>query len=310
MLPVAICKGSDLLQGRRIAMKKIRIFFYALLKTFTSPAYYVDILKAPFSFSLKYFLVFSLLAAIVVTAVIALPIHAPVTTFMGEIPGLVVKAFPDELELTIRNGELSTNVKEPYAMPISAVTGVANSEQFKNLVVIDTSGKVDDFYRYDTLALATKKFFVTYSDNEMKLYPVQDMGNAVITKGSVQNIVGALSPYLKYVFPALATMIFVGVLVGVPLLSLFYLLLFSLVGLVVFKIVRLPHGYGKAYQVGLHLITVTSTLMFIHARIGSPLGGVPLLGPLVYAGLFVVVALSARQQEVTPPDAALQPPTV
>jgi hypothetical protein len=291
-------------------MNKIRIFFYALRMTFTSPAYYADILEAPFSFSLKYFLVFSLLAAIVVTAVTALPMYAPVTTFMSEIPGRVAGAFPDELELTIRNGELSTNVKEPYAIPVSAVTGLGDSEQVKNLIVIDTGGKVDDFYRYDTLALATKKFLVYYDSDELKLSPVGDIGDAVITKGSVQNIVGALSPYLKYIFPALVTTIFAGVLVGASLLSLFYLLLFSLVGLVVFKIVRLPYGYGKAYQAGLHLITVTSTLMFIHARIGSPLGGVPLLGPFVFVVLFVVVALSARRQEVTLLEATLQPPTV
>jgi len=146
---------------------RIKAFFYCLKRTFTSPDYYADILKAPFSFSLKFFYGFFFLYALILTSFVTVRYLLPLGDLLKFLPDKLVEMYPSELEVTIKDGEVSTNVAEPYAIPLSRFEKILDEldksvlgesvEKVENLVVIDTRGKIDDFSRYRTYVLLTKK---------------------------------------------------------------------------------------------------------------------------------------------------------
>src|SRR3989338_10218443 len=102
-------------------MSKIAIFFYVLKRTFTSPAYYADILKAPFSFSLKFFLLYFFFFALVGTGILTLKLVEQVKQTLAVLPSKLEALYPDELEIRIQNGTVSTNVAEPFFVPLKEI---------------------------------------------------------------------------------------------------------------------------------------------------------------------------------------------
>src|SRR3989344_4178481 len=137
-------------------MKKIKRFFTIFKRSLLDPKYYHDILKAKFSFSLKYLytLLFflALIHALIFSAQIAVFIPL-IPRFIETAKTVVQNTYPDELVITIKDGQLSTNVKEPYSIPLP--------KEFpdifdQNLITIDTKAQVSDYPKYQSLALVTK----------------------------------------------------------------------------------------------------------------------------------------------------------
>lgn len=250
-------------------MSKINTFFSTLVKTFTSPAYYLDILKARFSFSLKYFLVFFFLYAIVGTVITSLQIVPPVTKFLSVLPSRIESIYPQGLEIYLKDGLLSTNVPEPYSIPISViekafsdqVLGTSTTDQIENILVIDTKDNAENFRDYKTVVLLTQKSLVTLNDdNSLKMYSFTSDMNGTLTKAMVSDLISKVAPYLGYVAPLMVGAIFLGLLISTPVYYLLYLLFFAFLFWILAKITKVHLTYSKSYQLGLHLCTITATL--------------------------------------------------
>src|SRR3989338_10045104 len=102
-------------------MRWFNSFIHALKGTFTSPDYYKTIIAAPFSFSLKFFYLVFFLYAIVATIFFTVKWAPEVESIIRNVPSAITRAYPEELTITINKGEVTTNVVEPYLIPINAV---------------------------------------------------------------------------------------------------------------------------------------------------------------------------------------------
>ena len=252
-------------------MGKIKTFIHVLKNTFTKPSYYKEILKAPFSFSFKFFIFYFFLFAIISTIFVSINFLSKTQSYIRNLPAMLIEAYPEELELKIKNGEVSTNVKEPFKITVKEVEKVfeenkdnvlgAKEKDVENILVIDTSGTMEDFEKYNTAVFITKKNIMYISDKgKYEIFPLSEVGDVTINRSMVEMVVGNLAPLLNFVFPGLVLFVFIGTFVFIPIGKMTYLLFFALVLWIIAKLMKYVLSFGKAYQMGLHLIVITTTL--------------------------------------------------
>ena len=254
-------------------MGKVRIFFYILGRTFTSLDYYKEILAAPLSFSVKFFLTYCLLYSIVATAVIGMVVLWPFQSFVTKVlPQEVTAAYPAELEITIKDGAASVNVREPYYIPLSSFNTLkeefdsrikgTSTLQIHSLLAIDTRAKIEDFPQYQTLALLTKHHLsVKDDDGNLRSIPLNEMPNTKITQMEVRKAVEMVSPFLPYIVPIAIAMVFIGLLIFMPSWKLIYNFWLAGVLWLLAKGMKRPLSYRKAFQIGLHFLVISTTFL-------------------------------------------------
>jgi hypothetical protein len=103
---------------------------------------------------------------------------------------LVQQTYPDELILIMENGELSTNVPEPYFIEFpSMITSFLDEEEMaknniKHLAVIDTQASLSDFEQYQTFVLLMKDGAILHQTNdaEQRFETYESDANYVLDK--------------------------------------------------------------------------------------------------------------------------------
>jgi len=253
-------------------MRKLQTFWYVLKNTFTSPSYYRDILKAPFNFSLKFFYFYFLFFSLFITCFISaafIPLHSP----LKKLPDTLTAAYPKELVITVRKGQASTNVNEPYAIPLSQFKSLfnekdiqtENKKDLKNLLVIDTKkGAIEDFNQYQTVALLTKNHISYIGRNsQIESQSLSELKDFSINKETVKNISSKVAVFIPFILPMLILLVFIGTLLFLPFAKLLYLVFGAFLIWITAKILSRPLSYKKSYQIGLHLIIVVSTFFGI-----------------------------------------------
>ncbi|MFH0864090.1 MAG: DUF1189 family protein [Candidatus Gottesmanbacteria bacterium] len=302
-------------------MGKLSTFFYVLTKTLTSPFYYTDIIKARFSFSLKFFYFFFFLYALISTVVI-IPKLLPLKNLILIIPSKLVQIYPSSLQITINKGQASTNVPEPYYLPLKDVEKIFTNDKvlgtqtskIVNLLVIDTKASVEDFPKYQTAALLTKNNLVVYDDDTggYKVLLLKDFPDITINRQLVQNSLFKINPFINtvanFVIPVLTIIIFFSIFLFYPSVKLFYLLFFALIAFLISKILSIPTPYKKCYQISMHLIIIPTTIWGVLGLFGLNIS-FPFLQTIVMAILAIIVFLAIKNnQEATGIPQPVQPP--
>lgn len=93
-----------------------------------------------------------------------------------EIETTLPAVYPKALIIKVQTGALSTNMKEPYAVPMPAKwTAIFRETEMaspKNLAVFNTKGSAEDYEKSDTVFLFTKNYAVGGKDNgELRMFP-------------------------------------------------------------------------------------------------------------------------------------------
>jgi hypothetical protein len=299
-------------------MGKLSTFFYVFKNTFTSTAYYSDILKSPFSFSLKFFYLYFFLYSLI-GSIVAIPKYIlPLQKLVAFIPARLEEIYPAELEINVKQGKLSTNVQEPYFIPLVKLekifidnnTSVSNNGELENFLTIDTKANVEDIYKYQTIVLLTQDYLV-YADpdrhGELRVESLRQLDNVVVNRLMIHDFMLKMSPVInlieKTALPAITFLVFIFLLFFVPINKLFYLLFFSLIVLVIAKIMSFSISYVKSYQIGLHFTVILTTLFGLVSLVGF---GVQI--PFLYTLMMIILAavVIKKQKEIT---ANAPPPT-
>jgi len=224
-----------------------------------SPKYYRELLNQPLSYSIKYVFklafIFALLMVVKFSAV-SLPEMISVINSIG--PG-VINSYPQELEISVKKGNVFTNVEEPYSIitPNSWNNGKNKEKIPENLITIDTKSdpNPDNLKKYDTLVLITEKYLV-YRDDTGKITTesLENMPDMVINKDSVSQFSQKYSPYLNLLIPLVILVLFVFAFF-VVIFRMVYLLIAALFIWLIARVKKVDLGYSKSYQLGMHLMT-------------------------------------------------------
>ena len=192
-------------------------FFVTIKESIYSPAYYRALLTKPFGYSWKYYSTLALLIATFLTIVSSVPLVMHANTFVHEFPEKFFAYYPDDFEVRIAGGVLTTNVVEPYVLPVPEVLrDVAQKDGITALVVFDTTTpfSLERFNAEHALMWVGKDEFA-YRDqgSSVRLERYESGTDLTINEGLFRHLESLLSPYYRLVGPMIVVIIFLGILV-------------------------------------------------------------------------------------------------
>ncbi len=233
-------------------------FLKNILNSIYSPSFYAGIPQKSFGSALGYFLLLVFILIIAKMAILAPTLLFDIPKNIKTLADSVVNAYPAELEVKIQNGQVTTNVEEPYFIALPKGEG-NQSNTITNFVVIDTKTPFSAaaFNNYQTIAWLSKDTLFTKSDRngEIKTLDLTKFPNYTINKNSLVSLENSFSPWLKFVGPVAL----IGSLLGLYLVysgRLIYLLVLALIIWLIAKIFKRALTYGQSYKIGLYAMTL------------------------------------------------------
>jgi hypothetical protein len=209
--------------------------------------------------------------------------------------------YPEKLVITIKDGVLSTNVKEPIYFDISEF----NDEGIHHILAINTKAQAEDYSDYKSLVLITDDVIV-YPETEAEskgytVMPIKDIEENKTFNKSDYNLFANRASSLLDQFQKLAPVFLIlGVLV-LPFISAVFIFIrnFIMVGILsvitffIASILQTKLSYKNVFQMGLHAATIPSLLMIILFFTGSSI-------PLLFTSSFLLwmVIILTQYKEV------------
>lgn len=272
-------------------------FFKNIQKSIYGPEFYHGLLAKPFLYSLKYFVVFSLLIALVATIYLSVSVLPKVNTFLKSVGPTVLDYFPDELEIIIKDGVASTNASEPYFLEMTfqlpenvEISPDVRNYGIENLLVIDTrsdEATLVEFKAYKTLVLLSRKTIMSYNEDQIIIQSLTAIPNFKLDKGVISSLLAKIVPYFRFTGPLFIIFVFGGYFSFVFSGKMLYLLFAALLIWIVAKVKKVDIGYKKAYQLGLHLFTAGILYEIIFGLVLKT-SGIPFL----FTGLTLALAIA------------------
>lgn len=283
-------------------IKKFAIFNYVFRKSLFSLVYYRDVVKTRFRFSFKYFWSFSFFLGLLLTISLSVAVIPGVNAFLTKFSNRAHMLYPQDLVITLKNGELSTNVAEPLRFPIPfeliADNPPAVSDQKQiYLITIDTQASASAYETSRSLILLTKTdSIIADPEGGYRSDPLKNWGDVTIDKKFADGWLNKILPLLKYaqIIIVLAFGIFFVFILPVSrLVSLVFLTLFLLIPV---KLLKLDLSFKKLYQIGLHALTLPTLIQIFMLSFGL-LPALPFFNSILYL-LYAMVILSDFKRTV------------
>ncbi len=254
---------------------KLKTYFRSLINTFTAPSYYVDILNARLSFSIRFFLISYVFLSLIATLFF---FTFDVPFFKAKLHSAtaeLVHHFPDNLQISWNLHQLSSTSAEP--VEIEYPSFVPHDQLSSVLGYIDTStSSVEEVLpktAHSSLFIATRdQVFISNSDKEWSGLPyTQVPGFNKPFQINKQNIESMTQSILNFIDRSLS---------AIAIFMPFVFFLFLVIGgvfaaltnsILIFFVLRLlmrkRFGYWKAFQLSLHFCVVAELVSMITARL-------------------------------------------
>lgn len=247
--------------------------FQQIRSSVYDPLYYKEVLEERrLSSSIKYFLKYVLLLALLTSILLSINILPSLKSTVKSAVNSVLVQYPDDLEITIAKGKASTNKDEPIIFSLNIKED--KKETIKNFLVIDTKNPftIDKMMSYQTASLLTSDSVVVNNSDKLQSYPLTKAEDQVITKSIVRGWGEKVEKFIPAMMPIIAILIFVVAFI-VYMFSLVFVFFLAILVFLIFKILKIKASYKKAYQIGLHAITLPLVIdmlnfsgMNIHVR--------------------------------------------
>ncbi|MFA6294833.1 MAG: DUF1189 family protein [Candidatus Paceibacterota bacterium] len=232
-----------------------------------NPAFYVEQKSTSLGKAFKYFFKLILLVTII-TAIVAcfqvIPIISNV--FSQETFDILTNAFPQELKITFQDGQVSTNVQEPYYIPLPEVLSNKFSNKTEeeiipeNILVIDTKSSLTPelFDDNKTFAFLTRDYLVYPDNNKGKLsvQSLKSVPNMVLDKVKFGEEISKIQPYIKLVIPFIIVGFFAGLFFIYTIVNLLTITIGSFIFWIINKVRKIDVTYRQAFKLGLYAITL------------------------------------------------------
>ena len=250
-------------------MDQLKTFFYSFTRSLFEPKYYKDVAKVKFWFSFRYlwFLIFLLTIIKVFTIGGKYIKNRPqIQPEVNKFVSYAENFYPRYLKLQIKNGQLSTNVKEPYFFDFEKNNFKPGQKHF---IIIDTKGSIENYPNYNSYVLATKNAVVypSKSENnrvgETSVFYFRDLKqDFTLNKNVYNNFLNIVKPYSPRVLFFLDYLVLIFLFLFLIFGSLFWVagVMFGLLFLTFFiwivnLIFKKQYSYGSLFNMGMHAVT-------------------------------------------------------
>jgi hypothetical protein len=223
---------------------------------------------------------------------------------------IVTNLFPEELNLVVNDGIVSTNVAEPYVIPVPQEWGPAQNGMPKNLIVINTLSAIetDDFTRADTLVIVGRDGIGFHNANkgEFRIYDLSGSnGNwsAQINRQTYAEFVATTSDIMRW------TLIIGGIALPFILYAVLWVsyLVYLVFGALIVWAGAKWRGhqitYGDAYVAGMFLLPIPFLYEFLSSY-GQGLAGNILFAFTLILFLMTLINFRSINPEVSSLKAA------
>lgn len=276
-----------------------KIFIETFKNSVYSKEFYRDLQNRAISESVYYYLFLVLLAAAIFSLTLGIRFLPTVNSFIQTAGPSIIKSFPDDLIVEIKNGQAAHNSDEPVMIPFP----LGDKTPWRYAVVVDTKNpfSMQKFEEFNTPFLLTSDSIVAFqSEQQVKISSLKNAPNLTIDKRQIVSWVGAAEPFLGWSVPIM----FAGLLIMGFFVYVSYFLRIILASLIIWvfhriKNVSLP--FKRVYQVAIH----ASTLPFV--LIGVVLMLIPFDFP-VPPFLFTIITVVAAVVNFSPPQQPEPPP--
>lgn len=255
-------------------MKK-NSFFVIFKHSLFDFSYYGGLIHESFGKAILYvylLLVATLFIGVVKEAVVLIPKSRDLTPLVVNLKRIIETGYPKNLVVTIKDGIVRTNVKEPYL--IDFPVGEKNQPNV-HFIAIDTKAAIENYASYNSAVLVTKNAIV-YKDkgNTLKVEPIDKTYNFVINRSKYDSLVKKFSPYIDYI-PTIAivfvTLFFISwpFIAGTFLLigKLILVLVIALLLLIISKVLKKNLTYPQIYKMSLFGLTLPILIETLNSHI-------------------------------------------
>ena len=284
-------------------------FFRTMRKSIYDVAFYTTAKTESFGVALRYYTLLVLCMAIL----IAIPLYVLSGLGIvqmketGDIRTRVLAMYPDELVLNFQDGRLTSNVEEPYIIPVPPEF---SRETSKNLVVISTSEPItlSDFDRYDTLVILGGDALWTRDTqkNKTEIQKFDQFGkeSLVINEQKIAEFLDIALRIGKIAITVLLIFLPFIIFACLWVWYLIYILFGALVIWIVSKLRKADLTYDQSYKSGLYLITLP--IIYSAVTTAGPLSmfHVPFGFTLILAVLAYINLAPKKIPEESSPSAA------
>lgn len=255
---------------------KLNTFLYVFKNSSFKPAYYADILKAKFSFSLKYFAALFLILSLLTSLTVSFLLNQQVKPYVNKLQDQLPSFYPAELNITIINGQVQTNVQEPFFIPLDPglfpddLNQALRQQPIQNILVINTKAKPEDIYKYQTFALLTSDALViAETESDLRVQSLQEIKDLTVNRQIVNDVWNKIIPYFKWIVPVVVLVLFLIVPSVTVVGKFIYLALFSILTFIAAKLLKHKAiNYQKALQINLHAITLPTIIIAAFQALG------------------------------------------
>lgn len=273
-------------------------FFNTLQNSIYSPVFYQTVPKKSFWQSIKYFLLLTLLLTVISLVSLFQNLFLETPTLIQNLAKDTLSCYPKDLEIKISNGEASTNVEEPYFIE-NCEPSLREVIRTNTFAVIDTKNPFSQakFDEYNTQVWLTKDAVIIRDENyRTRFYSLQE-ADFTLNKDTLNSLYNQISPYLKFIGPALLILAFLGIFI----FSLFRLLQLLLTASLIWllgKIFKHELNFSSSYKIGLFAATLGLIVDLVVHSASKYTGfyGFPFMFTVITLGVVVVnVFLPAKK---------------
>jgi len=273
----------------------MRHFLRTFQDSLSSKKFYASLPEKSFSSSVGYYFTLIFVVAIIFAAVISWNVLPVVNSFAENIGPTIIQYYPENLEVSIKDGVASHNQEDPVFIPFAVPTEQGfelpkeGEAPFRYVLVIDTNTPfiLEKFEEYETLSYLGPDSFVVINDNgNPEVFALKDLPeDFTVNQQSILSLIGKFQPLTRLLPALLFVLMFI---VGFFFYSLSFvrIILAAIIILAIHRLRGLNYSFKKSYQVALHastlsIVLIPGILLFLHFDIPVP---------FLFTALTVIVA--------------------
>jgi hypothetical protein len=177
-----------------------------------------------------------------------------------------LNSYPENLELTFKDGQLTSNVEEPYLFPSEGMEKALDQKSItingddapQYFVVIDTKTpfSLEQFKSYNSIVwLGEDTAYVLKTGDQLQLYPYPGDLNQVVNRQTIDDTVKLVLSEIKTPLIIGGSILLVLADFGLFLYFFAYLAFAALLYFFFSKVAGLKHEYTDCYRIAVYAVT-------------------------------------------------------
>lgn len=267
-------------------------FLKTIRSSLYSPVFYRNARAKPLAPAIK---IFAVLGAIGVAISMLFALPGLLSFAYSNFPQAIESAYPDDLVITIENGEMSIDQPQPYYIK-NTLPVFSGPDAPKYIAVFDGKDKLpEDLLENSTFILLKDKYAIAPGqNNQEQIIPFSRLGTTTIQKSTIVAVVDAFKPYfIPAVLGGGALLFLILTLFGALFWVLFHMIYILIPALLMFLFGLLRGSkmtYKESYMTALYASIPVAIFFYL-------LGLLHILQPqYAYTLLLLLVAIANTAQ--------------